>query len=242
MSYYPLILGVGRPTAPLDPKFFQPVLSDEDYTRLKEKVFERDQHTCQCCGFQAVKYQQVLHKNFHQNDYRMDNLMTVCNFCYPVFHLEKAAEHRSGTLIWLPEISQATLNHIIRAIYVARISQGPMADAANKAFDLLMERRHVAIDRLGTDDPGVVTQILEDFLELNEYKERAQKLAGLRLLPLDRSIMRDGDFEFNQFPQFMAFWRSKKGPFGNALPKSWPAMFEIARSTVENKASQNQAA
>jgi intracellular multiplication protein IcmJ len=43
----------------------------------------------------------------------------------------------------------------------------------------------------------------------------------LRLFPLDRRIIREADLEFNQFPQILAYWRSKDGPFGKLQPKQW---------------------
>jgi intracellular multiplication protein IcmJ len=128
---------------------------------------------------------------------------------------------RSGVLIWLPEISQADLHHIARAIYVARISQGPVADAARKALDVLTKRREDAKARLGTDDPFILSSVLKDYISNNAYEARGPKLEGLRLFPLDRRIIREADLEFNQFPQILAYWRSKDGPFGKLQPKQW---------------------
>ncbi|MCB1556633.1 MAG: type IVB secretion system protein IcmJDotN [Alphaproteobacteria bacterium] len=193
---------------------------------LKQKVFERDNHDCAFCGFHAEKYQDVHFVNGDSNDTAMANLTTACMFCAQCFHLDHVGAIRSGVLIWLPEIPQTALNHIARAIYVARISQGPMMEAARKALDALMKRREEARSRLGTDDPFILASVLQDYISGPAYERRAEKLEGIRLLPLDRRIVKEGDMEFNQFPQILAYWRSKDGPFGGRVPNRWAEFYK----------------
>ena len=188
---------------------------------LKQKIFTHDDDTCQCCGFQSRKYQEILFVNNNQNDLSEDNLKTTCIFCYQCFNLDKINTMRSGVLLWLPEIKQADLHHIARAIYVARISQGPVADAARKALDSLMERREAIRERIGTDDPYILATVLKDYLTNSHYNNRDKKIEGIRLFPLDRRIIKEADLEFNQFPQILAYWRSKAGPFGGKTPQKW---------------------
>jgi intracellular multiplication protein IcmJ len=121
----------------------------------------------------------------------------------------------------LPEIPQYKLHHIARAIYVARISQGQMADAARQALDALMQRRESVRNRIHTDDPYVLSTVLRDYMTKKYYAQRESKLEGVRLFPLDRRLIREADLEFNQFPQILAYWRSKDGPFGGKVPTGW---------------------
>jgi len=193
---------------------------------LKNKIFERDENTCRCCGFQAKKYQQVLIKNQNKNDLREDNLLTTCIFCHQCFNLEDVSEMRSGVLIWMPEISQAQLHHMARAIYVGRISQGPTADASRKALDTIMERREEVKRRIGTDRPYILGMVMRDYLGSKHYYYRGKKLDGVRLMPLDRRIIKEADLEFNQFPQILAYWRSKDGPFGGKTPPQWAGIYQ----------------
>ena len=132
---------------------------------------------------------------------------------------------RSGVLIWLPEIEQAALHHIARALYVARISQGPMSETARKILDTLMTRREDVRSRLGSDDPYVLSSVLRDYIGRRQYADRKRKLKGVRLFPLDRRIIKEEDLEFNQFPQILAYWRSKAGPFADKTPNSWIDMY-----------------
>ena len=195
---------------------------------LKKAVLERDQNTCRCCGFQSGKYQEVHHIDHNPQNLQMENLATACIFCHQCFNLDLTTKMRSGVLIWLPEIEQHVLHDIARAIYVARISQGPMAEAARKALDVLMSRREEARRRIQTDDPFVLSIVLKDFLTPRHYAERIPKLEGIRLFPLDRRIIKEADLEFNQFPQILAYWRSKDGPFGGKAPSLWLDLYRNA--------------
>ncbi len=198
---------------------------------LKQKILERDDHTCSFCKFKSLKYQDVAALDNNMLNTKIDNLTTACIFCHQCFDMEKVAEMRSGVLIWLPEIEQAQLHHIARAIYVARISQGSMADTAKKTLEILMKRREVAQTRIFTDDPQVLSLVMRDFLSEKSYATRDKKLEGVRLFPLDRRIIKEGDLEFNQFPQILAYWRSKNGPFGGKIPNQWKNFYaEIAQN------------
>lgn len=195
---------------------------------LKKIIFARDEQTCQCCGFKADKYQDVHFLDNNLKNLSEDNLVTLCIFCHQCFNLEQATTMRAGVLIWLPEISQIDLHHIMRAVYVARISQGPMAEAARVTLDTLMGRREEARRRIQTDDPYVLSVVLKDFLTGKYYSERNEKLQGIRLLPLDRRLIKESDLEFNQFPQILAYWRSKDGPFGGRAPTLWTNLYKNA--------------
>lgn len=187
----------------------------------RQRIFERDNHTCQYCGFQSQKFQLVHVKDGNPRNQDNANLTTSCIFCHQCFHLDQVGDMKSGVLIWMPEITQAQLHHLARALYVARITQGPMADIARKTLEMIMKRREQAIDRIRTDDPQILSLVLRDYLDKRQYDARTQKLDGIRLFPLDRRTVKEGELEFNQFPQILAFWRSKDGPFGQMMPNGW---------------------
>lgn len=192
---------------------------------IRPRILERDDHTCRFCGFRSEKYQEMHHLNGHPEDLKETNLVTACIYCQQCFDLERASQMNSGVLVWMPEMAQADLNHIARAIYVARISQGTMADAARSALESIMARREDAKARLSTDDPFFLATVLRDFLGPKHYVGRAEKLDGIRLFPLDRRNVSEGELKFNQFPQILAYWRSKDGPFGGNLPAQWKTLY-----------------
>ena len=128
---------------------------------------------------------------------------------------------KSGTLIWMPEMTQAQIHHLARSIYVARITQGPMAEIARNALEMIMKRREEALKRIKTDDPKILSTVLKDYITKAAYDKRHEKLDGIRLFPLDRRTVKEGELEFNQFPQILAYWRSKDGPFAALNPNDW---------------------
>ncbi len=224
MSKYPITLGIAQ--TPRSAQNSSKVAPSEGgdlslSPAIRQKILARDDHTCQLCGFKSKKYQDVHFVDGDPSNLQIENLVTACIYCHQCFDLEKVAEMRSGVLVWLPEIAQADLHHIARAIYVARISQGSMAETAKKALETLMGRREEVEVRLKTDDPHVLAMVMRDFLGPRHYAMREKKLEGVRLFPLDRRIIKEGDLEFNQFPQILAYWRSKDGPFGGKVPNQW---------------------
>ena len=214
MKFLPITLGIVRTSG-------NALLAEKAALQLQElrpKILERDDHTCRFCGFKSQKYQEVHFLNSNPEDLRADNLATACIFCHQCFDLEKTSQMNSGVLVWLPEIEQNQLNHLARAIYVARISQGSMADSARAALEAIMARREDAKARLATDDPYFLATVMRDFLGPKHYAARTEKLDGVRLFPLDRRNISEGELKFNQFPQILAYWRSKDGPFGAKPP------------------------
>ncbi len=194
----------------------------------KQAIFKRDFHTCQFCGFHSHKYQEVIVRN--ATEWLMDSVFTACIFCSQCMLLENVSNMRSGVLIWAPKISQIDLNVILKIIYVCRISQGPNADLSRSLLDKLMESRAEAGDiikqacNLSKDDsrdpsdPNVLAYSLRNCENNKDYNQLRSQIQDIRLLSLDRRIIKEADLEFNQFPQILAYWRSKAGPFGGLSP------------------------
>lgn len=221
MKFLPITLGIVRSSGNAQSAERAALQLQE----MRPRILERDNHTCRFCGFRSMKYQEIHFLNTNPEDVQPDNLVTSCIFCHQCFDLEKASQMNSGVLVWLPEIGQAELSHLARAIYVARISQGSMADSARSALEAIMARRDDAMARIATHDPLFLATVLRDFLGPKHYAMRAEKLDGVRLFPLDRRNISEGDLRFNQFPQILAYWRSKDGPFGNYQPNQWKTIY-----------------
>lgn len=140
----------------------------------------------------------------------------------------------SGVLIWLPEISQAELNHIARAIYVARADQDSgIAALADRAFEALMARKSEAKKRLGSEDPLLLSTVLYENLPIKNHETALAKLEGIRLLPLDKHLVRHKGIDINGFSQMVTFWRSSSGPYGNLPSSEWKALFEKVSGAPE---------
>ncbi len=212
LSFLPLTLGAGQSSGAGSGALKLPT------KHAAEKILKSDNYTCRFCGFQSAQYQRVV--PFEAN------YVTACSFCELVMSLERAGLMGSGLLIWLPEITQAELNHIARAIYVAKASEdGELVDAAARALDALTARRTDVKKRLGTDDPLVLATAFHESLTPQERKAAAHRMEGVRLLPLDKHMVRAQGRDFNGFSKIVAFWRSIEGPFAQLPTQEWKSLF-----------------
>jgi intracellular multiplication protein IcmJ len=190
----------------------------------RSKILARDDHTCVYCGFRAERFQEVRPLNAEgiARPAQADDWVTACHMCDQVLSLQRVGMLGEGILIWLPEMTQGDLNHLVRALYIARASDGDAGEPARRGLEALKARRDEAKKRLGTDDPLILATVFADFLDSEDVQGRADRLEGLRLLSLDRRLQRSSAGEVDRFPDMLAYWRSREGPFGNSPPKDWP--------------------
>jgi len=217
MVLFPLALGV-RPTSGAG------AASASQLKSISEMTQKRDDGVCRFCGFQARQYQRVI----PWTEAGDPPFATVCTFCEPCLSLERNGVTGAGLLLWLPEINQAALNHMVRAIYIARADKGPMALLATRALDALTVRRSEAKKRLGSDDPLLLATILKESLDENEIKGSSAKLEGIRLLPSEKYIVRGQKGHANQFPKLAKYWLSPAGPYGAWPTEKWQEMLKTA--------------
>lgn len=184
-----------------------------------EKVLKNDDYTCRFCGFRSTQFQRVVPFEKH--------FVTSCSFCEEVLFLARAGMMSTGILVWLPEISQAELNHIARAFYIAMEDKGTdFAKAAERAMDALLTRRTEAKKRIGTEDPLLLSTLFHENLTEDERKTAVAKLDGIRLFPLNKHMVRTHGKDINGFPQIVKFWRSEEGPFANLPTTTWPDLLD----------------
>lgn len=150
---------------------------------FKQKVFERDDHTCQGCGWRAERFQEIHHKNDDHSDHRMENLETLCPLCHQVFHLPIAANTSGGAVIWLPEMSQAELNLLCIGLFVVRRDEkSKWFGTAENLFATLTGRATYVESKFGKCDPGAVAQVLLN-MRPEDYANRQDFVGPLKLLP-----------------------------------------------------------
>ncbi len=229
MSFLPIALGVRR-----KPEAEERVFKNRSkFKAVVEKTLWRDDYACRCCGFRAQRYQRVI-PSFDGSGVK-DDFITVCLFCESCLALDRAGMSGVGVLVWLPELTQAELNHVMRAVYVARESGHPLAATAKHVHEALMTRRTEAKKRLGSDDPLLLATVLFESLNDAEYDAVKEKLEGIRLVPLDRMIVRTAQGDVNKFAEIVNYWRSPDGPFGKTPLDSWEALFDSVKAKIGNK-------
>jgi len=158
--------------------------AQRNFDRFAEKIFRRDNHTCQFCGFQAREFQEVL--NLDQNYYnnKLPNMVTACCFCTQCFFLESVGvSYGGGTLIYLPDITQANLNSFCHVLFCAITNDTGYRTTAQSVYRTFKFRSQVVEQQFGegTSDPSVFAQLLFDSQQnIGEHKDL---LDNLRLLP-----------------------------------------------------------
>jgi intracellular multiplication protein IcmJ len=226
VALFPITLGVRRapdagsssPLPPLDKK-------------KAEKTLRRDDYTCRFCGFRAEQFQRIVPYEGAGDP----PFATACGFCEQCLSLDRSGLAGSAILIWLPEITQVDLHHVMRAVYVARSAPaGVMTDAATRTLETLTARRGDAKKRLGTDDPLLLATVMHESLSTGEYDQLSNKIDGVRLLPLDRHLVHTAKGNINQFPQMVKFWQSASGPFAKSPVAQWGDMFKTATGVAGN--------
>lgn len=207
---------------------------------LTEKVMRRDDYACRFCGFRSLKTQRIMPcKAAGDPPYA-----TVCAFCEQCMSLERTGISGAGQLIWLPEIPQPELNHLVRAIYASADAPYPVNELSKRARDALTVRRAEAKKRLGSDDPMLLATILRENLNDNERKGAAAKLEGIRLMPGDKYLIRTAKGDVNIFPQMVKYWLSSEGPYANMPTEKWPELFRAAleAANVSEEAAESDSA
>lgn len=138
--------------------------NDPAFKVVSGQVLQRDQSTCQYCGFYAEEGQEII--NMDQNYSRNStlNLLTACPFCAQCGFLESLGKGSYGgaTLIYLPEFDQSRLNGLCHALFQAIVNHTEEADSAQQCYRSLKSRAQVVEEQLGNgmSDPAVFGQLL----------------------------------------------------------------------------------
>ncbi|MBS0359411.1 MAG: type IVB secretion system protein IcmJDotN [Proteobacteria bacterium] len=160
--------------------------ADSAFRVFQEKVFSRDEYTCQFCGFQANQYQEVVNLDNNYRNNKFSNLVTACCFCAQCFFIESVGvgEYGGGTLVYLPEISQSDVNSFCHVLFCAMTNDTGYKNSAQSIYRSLKFRAQIVEEKFGegSSNPSAFGQLLIDS-DFPEIKEDHPLLSGLRLLP-----------------------------------------------------------
>lgn len=160
--------------------------ADPAFRAFRDKVLERDNYTCQFCGFQAKEFQDVINLDSNYQNNKLSNLVTACCFCAQCFFLESVGvgEHGGGTLVFLPEVSQAELNSFCHVIFCAITNDTGYKASAQSIYRSLKFRSQIVEEKFGdgTSSPAVLGQLIIDS-DLDHKVISETMLSDIRLLP-----------------------------------------------------------
>ena len=156
--------------------------ADPAFLKFSERVWERDNYTCQYCGFQARIHQEVVNLDQNYLNNKLDNLVTACCFCTQCFFLEAAgkSDYGGGTLIYLPEITQPELNGLCHVLFCAIANATSYRTDAQTIYRSLKLRSQMVEEKLGEgmSNPALLGQTL---IEMDAKADAITK--DLKLLP-----------------------------------------------------------
>ena len=159
---------------------------DEKFMKYAAQVKDRDQHQCQFCGFQSMQCMKVINLDHNYRNNMMSNLVTSCPFCIQALFIEGVGTLMpgGGTLLYLPEISQAKLSaltHVLFAAIVNGSSFSAKADSYLKTLKLRAKDVEKAYGK-GMSDPAFMGKMLIDTPDVSKI-DADLMLKDLRLLP-----------------------------------------------------------
>lgn len=176
--------------------------NNKNFLQLESQILARDKNTCRYCGFSSDKYQVVVNINHDYNVGKStpDNLATACIFCAQCFFLDGIGHDNNwgGTLVYLPEISQADLNQFTRVLFVSMLRDTPYKSKLQTVYLNLKDRENTVNEIFGpnSSNPYIFGQTLSDS-NLNSEQLQHPILQQLRLLP-DRKC----------FTQEVFYWKT----------------------------------
>ena len=169
------------------------------------------------CGFCGIlsRWCQVQHPTSSSGGKTEASGRPACPLCILPLHLERPRIDEEAALVWLPEMSQAALNALMRELHLQLRaldedlgadgvfrSQSAALRPVHLARAVLAERMAPAADRAGTRSPRELGLALLD-LSPAAHARRGALLSGLRLLPLGR-FFHDGK---DIYPRVVDAWR-----------------------------------
>ena len=139
---------------------------DPKFKDFQLKVLQRDRYTCQFCGFQAKKFQEVINLDNNYSNNKLSNLATACCFCAQCFFIESVGlgGYGGGSLVYLPELTQSELNSLCHVLFCAITNDTGYKSSAQDIYRSFKSRSQMIEDKYGegTSNPAILGQLIID--------------------------------------------------------------------------------
>lgn len=168
----------------------------EQHTQLSKQGVKGNRCFYCSVGFGHINDFEVVHHNDDHLDLAEANLKAGCELCHSIKHLDliKAKSSDTGSVIYLPEMTQIELNQLFWAIVyhdasreAAQISPDDIGDKftdatlSGQAVYLKLFARHKIVPK-SLQNVSLLAQMLKK-ISNERYEARHTFLAGLRYLP-----------------------------------------------------------
>lgn len=161
--------------------------ADPAFQKFAQKVLERDQYTCQYCGFSANKNLDVINRDSDYRNNKLDNLITACSLCAQCFFLEAVGkgEFGGGNLVYLPTMSQSELNALCHVLFTATITGSSYSIQAKNIYRGLRLQSQIIEKEVGEgfSNPFLYGRLMIEIENEASKKLHETLLPHIRLLP-----------------------------------------------------------
>lgn len=185
--------------------------ANNEFINIRPTILERDNHTCQFCGFRSMKWQEVHHLDDNHTNNDASNLITACPLCHTCHHVGLAGIENKGILVYLDPklgLTQAEFNQLIRVLWIGEKSSNKELSMQSIGIQSrIYKQTVVARSVVGTTDANILGEFLLG-LEEEEYEKREFKLEGVYLYPFKQSYKKQ-----------LAYWEAEI--FKGLNPDDW---------------------
>lgn len=161
--------------------------TDPVFAKFEKTVLERDAYRCVFCDFSASSGMMVINLDHDYTNNKLSNLATACPFCQQCLFLEAAGHFQpgGGTIVYLPEISQAQLNALSHVLYASIVNGSMHAKSSDSYIQSIKLRASIVEKKFGKNmsSPSFLGQMLIDTPAPDIEQRRISILRDLRLLP-----------------------------------------------------------
>jgi intracellular multiplication protein IcmJ len=159
---------------------------DKAFLPVATRVFERDNYTCQYCGFQAKEYQEIVNLDGNYTNNKLSNMITTCCFCSQCLFLDTLSleEMGGGQLIYAPEMSQADLNSFCHVLFCAMGNGTGYQESAQAIYRGFKFRSQIIENKFGpgTSNPATFGQLVLEY-KMQHPDSTTNIMKDIRLLP-----------------------------------------------------------
>lgn len=203
--------------------------ANNEFKNIRKSILERDDHTCQFCGFRSLKWQEVHHVDDNHSNNNPENLVTTCSLCHSCHHVGLSGLMMKGIMIYIDPslgVTQAEINQLIRTMWIGEKSSNKELSMACISIGSRLYKQSVAARSiLGITDAHALGEFLLA-LDDDRYKKRGKKLEGVYFYPFK-----------DAYKKQLGHW--EKEVFANVNSNDWHDIAKQKLSRwVENKTGE----
>jgi intracellular multiplication protein IcmJ len=156
-----------------------------NYEKIKEIVLAAHGNQCAYCGYVSQK-NNIVNKNFNYRDNARENIIPACTICTQCVLMDGFGQDPlfGGIIVFLPELEQVQLNHLLRTVYAGFEKQASYKSRLSDLMITLEERKEYVETILGKksyEHAYFAQGLLDTFIDDKKLEHPIFK--NLRFLP-----------------------------------------------------------